>query len=316
MKPTTILPSLFLGRVAKLMTPKNYQKYLASFSEPKKVTFRINTLKISIQEGLSLLRLKGLSPFPIPWCPQAFYIKDTEKKALTNTDEFKQGLIYIQNLSSIFASLALEPKPNEEILDLAAAPGGKTLHIASLMQNKGRIAAVEVVKDRFYKLKANIVQAGATNVQTYYKDGSSVWRFVPSRFDRVLLDAPCSSEGRFDIHKPKTFAYWSEKKIVEMSRKQKKLIYSAILALKSNGILLYCTCSLAPEENEAIIEYALRKFPDKLKVLPLKVPFDNFQPGLTTWQNKVFSASLQNAIRIIPNEMMAGFFICKLKKVD
>ena len=98
-------------------------------------------------------------------------------------------------------------------MDLAAAPGGKTLHMAALMQNKGRIAAVESVRSRFFRLRRNLEQFGVKIADTYLKDGAQVWRVRPEHFDRVLLDAPCSGEGRFTTTDPKSFAYWSEKKI-------------------------------------------------------------------------------------------------------
>jgi 16S rRNA (cytosine1407-C5)-methyltransferase len=228
----------------------------------------------------------------------------------------EQGSIYIQNPASLFASLVLSPKSHEEILDLAAAPGGKALHLAALMENKGRIAAVEAVKNRFFRLVTNINRADAEIIKPYLKDGSQIGRLVPERFDRVLLDAPCSSEGRFDLKDPATYAYWSEKKVKEMSHKQKRLIYSAIQALKPQGILVYCTCAFSVEENESIIQYALNKFAGKLTILPIEVPFTNYQPGLTSWGQFVFDANMQHAIRIVPDQLMNGFFICKLQKVN
>lgn len=311
--PDISLPPAFLTRLTSILSPENYAQFLKGFNLEGWTSFRVNTLKANPKTILGKLENLGLTITPIAWCQNAYTIPDAQKRLLTETTHFYEGQIYIQNASSLFASLVLDPQSGEEILDLAAAPGGKTLHIADLMHNQGRIAAIEPVRDRFFKLRSNVNLAGASIVATYCKDGSTLWRVVPGRFDRVLLDAPCSAEARFDPQEPKSFAFWSEKKILEMSRKQKKLIYSAIRCLKPGGTLLYCTCSFAPEENEAIIQYSLDKFGKSIEVQPFAVPFDNYQKGLTHWGKEMFDESLSNTIRIIPNEFMAGFYLAKLR---
>jgi NOL1/NOP2/sun family putative RNA methylase len=316
MKPTLLaLPTHFLDRLREILGSENYANYIEIMQSNKLTTFRVNTLLTTTSALLSDLAANEFTIQPVPWCDTAFSIPSTQKRLLTETKAFRAGQLYIQNASSIFASLVLQPQPGEEIMDLAAAPGGKTLHIAALMANQGRIAAIEAVKSRFFRLKSNVQQAGATSIRAYLKDGAHVWRLVPKRFDRVLLDAPCSSEARIHIEDPSSYDFWSEKKIVEMSRKQKKLIYSAIKSLKSGGTLVYCTCSFAPEENEEIVQYALDKFTDTLTILPITTPFDNYQPGLLQWQNKTFASELKYAVRILPTNAMSGFFICKLQKL-
>lgn len=309
MNPT--LPKAFIERLQTILTPDRYQQFVQALQQPKRTAFRVNTLLADPSEVVQHLEMDC---HPISWCPNAYFICESQKRALTESHFFKEGKIYIQNPSSLFATLVLDPQTGEEILDLAAAPGGKTLHIAALMNNIGRIAAVEAVRDRFFRLLNNVKLAGANIVATYHKDGTTLGRIVPARFDRVLLDSPCSAEARFNPDDPKSFAFWSEKKILEMNRKQKKLIYSAIQCLKPNGTLVYCTCSYAPEENEAIVQYALNKFGGELEIQAFDTPFSNYQVGLTQWQNTVFSSELQKSIRIIPNELMAGFYICKILK--
>ncbi|MBA2653635.1 MAG: RsmB/NOP family class I SAM-dependent RNA methyltransferase [Gammaproteobacteria bacterium] len=307
------LPPLFMQRLQNILSPENYEQYLHFLAATKTTCFRVNTLKISIAELIDRLHAQKIITHPISWCEEGYSVANDQRRMLTETTEFQTGLLYIQNPSSLFASLVLSPKPGEEVLDLAAAPGGKTLHLAALMKNEGRIAAVEAVKNRFFRLKNNIANAGANIVQAYHKDGALIGRLVPKRFDRVLLDAPCSSEGRFDLNNPESYLYWNEKKITEMTRKQKQLIYSAIQCVKPNGILVYCTCSFSPEENEAIVQYALDKFGQAIEILPITVPFPNFQTGLSSWKNDFFSPVMENAIRIIPDAMMSGFFICKMR---
>ena len=176
--------------------------------------------------------------------------------------------------------ILLSPQSEECILDLGAAPGSKTLQLAELMGNQGSIWAVESVRGRFFRLRDNLARYGAENVQTHLADGTRLWRRHPERFDRVLLDAPCSSEGRFRADAPKTYAYWSEKKIAEASRKQRRLCYAAVQCLKPGGVLVYSTCTFAPEENEAIINRVLRQFAGALTVEDIALPFDQCIVGL------------------------------------
>lgn len=314
-KPTNHLSTLFLDRLQKIFTSENYQKYLSYLSERSMTCFRINTLKTTIDDVSTQLSSAGFHLTPITWCKEAFCVPTEEKRELTQTSAAREGLLYIQNASSLLPSLILAPQPNEEILDLAAAPGGKTLHMAALMENKGRLAAVEAVKNRFFRLKANIKLAHASVVQAYFKDGTTVWRNVFERFDRVLLDAPCSSEARINPQDPASFAFWGPKKIKEMTNKQKKLLFSAIQCLKPLGILVYSTCSFAPEENECIVQTMLDKFPESLEILPIDIPITNFQKGLTQWEGQEFSNTMSRSLRVIPTNTMSGFFICKLRKL-
>ena len=137
----------------------------------------------------------------------------------------------------MIAAVALDPQPGETILDLAAAPGGKTLHIAAMMGGQGRITAVEPVRERFFKLKANCERGGAADiVQLVLKDGATIGRTSANTFDRVLLDAPCSSAACLRPDQPQTWKYWSEKKIQDCARKQKSLLRSAIDATRPGGI--------------------------------------------------------------------------------
>lgn len=285
-----------------------------SLIEPNLISFRVNTLKVPIEEVLTQLSLMGIMPKCIPWFQSAFTIPSLQRKLLMGCELYSAGKIYLQNASSLLPVLILDPKPNDYILDLAAAPGSKTSQMACLMQNTGQIAAVEKSKSRFFKLIQNLKQQGVTCVRTFLKDGTIIGRLCPERFDKVLLDAPCSSEGRFEANNPKTYLYWSEKKINEMARKQRKLIISAFQALKPGGILVYSTCTFAPEENEAVIIFLMDKFQDRLTIEKIDLPFSNIQSGLSHWENQVYPSVLQNCIRVLPNEYMGGFFICKIRK--
>lgn len=214
----------------------------------------------------------------------------------------------------MLAAMTLNAQPNEEILDLAAAPGGKTLLIAQTMKNQGRIAAVEASKPRFFKLKANLERCHVNIAQLYLKDGRKVGRQCPNRFDRILLDAPCSAEAEITTLNPRSYEYWSEKKIKRLGSKQFQLLESAFTALKPGGTLLYCTCTFAPEENELVVNKLLTKYPN-VQIVDISLPISNIQAGLTTWEGVELSSELQKSCRILPTQQYAGFFMAKLLKI-
>jgi 16S rRNA (cytosine1407-C5)-methyltransferase len=260
------------------------------------------------------LEPEGFGLTRIPWSSGVFSIDPDQRRQLTDSAAFSEGRIYIQGLSSMLAPLVLDPRPGETVLDLAAAPGGKTLQMAAMMENRGRISAVESVRGRFFRLKANLERHGATLVRGYLMDGRAVGAKVPERFDRVLLDAPCSSEARFTTRDKASWAHWSLKKVKESARKQKRLLDSAIRSLKPGGTLLYCTCSFAPEENEMILDGQLRRYQGQLSIEPLELPLDNIQHGLVEWRGKTLNEDLVGAVRILPTSEMDGFFLCRLRK--
>ncbi|WP_457602346.1 RsmB/NOP family class I SAM-dependent RNA methyltransferase [Nitratifractor sp.] len=310
----SLLPSEFVSRLRQIVPEEFFPEILASFERPKRTIFRVNRLKITPDALEKELKSAGLHPIPFPSLEGVFTLPDDERRRLTETPAFYEGRLYIQNPSSMLAPLLLNPQPEESVLDLAAAPGGKTLLLASMMQNRGILSAVEPVTERYHRLRRNLENAGATMVRTYRKDGRGVGRACPLMFDRVLLDAPCSSEAKFSTLRPQSFSYWSPRKIKESQRLQKRLILSAWESLKPGGTLLYSTCSFAPEENEEVLLHLLKKFPESARIAPMELPVDRWQEGLRQWGKKSFPASFSSLRRILPDENFDGFFLAKIVK--
>ena len=308
----TPLPELFVERLQTILPRERLHDCLQSFSAIRPTSFRINTLKTTEAALVTALQSDGFLLSRIDWRPGAYSVPPDQRRALTESSAVDEGLIYIQDLSSMLAPMVLDPKPGERVLDLAAAPGGKTLQIAAMMNNRGELAAVESVKGRYFRLKANLERGGATMVRSYLKDGRVVGAKVPERFDRVLVDAPCSSEARFSTQDPRSWSHWSLKKVQASARKQQRLLDSAIRSLKPGGSLLYCTCSFSPEENEQVVDSQLRRYGDGLAVIPIELPLRNLQPGLLQWGKRVYSNQLRCAVRVLPTEEMRGFFLCRL----
>ena len=151
-------------------------------------------------------------------------------------------------------------------------------------------------------------------MRLYLKDGTRLWRQCPEQFDRVLIDAPCTGESRIRVSDPGSYRYWSKRKIAEMSRKQTRLLYSAACCLKPGGVLLYATCSFSPEENEAVVSKVLDRFDGALDTRPIALPVADLQPGFTQWEGTEFRPELRRSVRILPDKVMQGFFICVLQK--
>jgi len=309
------LPAEFIERLRQIVPEENWNSVLATFSAKKPAVLRINTILTAADDLIEKLQNEGFNLQQLDWKPDVILVPREQRRQILHSHWYKKGQLYSQNLSSQLAPMVLNPQPGEEILDLCAAPGGKTLQMACMMGDNGRIAAVEKSKARFFKMKANLKHQQVSCVDIYLTDGAGVWRKTPERFDRVLLDAPCSSEARFRTHKPKTFEHWKLKKVKEMTKKQKALILSAVKCLKPGGVMVYSTCSFSVEENEAIIDFALKRFAGALQVEPIHLPIENTQPGLLCWQNKTFDTQVQNSVRVLPTLVMDGFYLCLIRKL-
>lgn len=318
------LPELFLERLHRILPSQKWDALANTFTEPKPTTFRVNTLKARPEIVQERLEHQGFRLEKVSWCPGAFILRRGGLRELQETEIYKKGEIYVQNLSSLIPPLVLDPQPGETILDLTAAPGSKTTQMAAMMKGEGRIVANDNDRVRFFKLKANVELQGASNVELKSYPGEQFGRHRPNQFDRVLLDAPCSAEGRFLVRKPSTFRYWKPAKIKEMARKQKNLILSAFRALKPGGTLVYSTCTFAPEENEGIITWLLEKA-DQHKIpaevvearhIPPLQSIPNQMPGLSAWGGVSFHHSVRNSTRILPTSLMEGFFISLLRKIN
>jgi 16S rRNA C967 or C1407 C5-methylase (RsmB/RsmF family) len=309
------LPPLFLSRLKNIIDPPHLETVLDSFQQPKNTCFRITRQANPNGRVVENLKQHGIDCQPFETNPNRFFVDANQRSLLTQSSPAINGQIYIQNISSMIVVDILDPQPGEQILDLAAAPGGKTLLIAEQMAGNGYLAAVEAVRKRFFKLQANLKQYQAEWVKTFLADGRSVGHKTLERFDRVLLDAPCSSEARFSGEDPSTWENWSLRKIRESARKQCGLIRSAFRALKPGGTLVYCTCSFAPEENEKTVDHLLKKFSGLVQLLPIELPGVTTQPGRTAFENLTFDTALEQAIRIIPDQTFNGMFVTKITKL-
>jgi len=270
-------------------------------------SIRANTLKISESELIKRFKDKGIvlkKVSELKYC----YTLDKQDFSLASTPEYLGGLFYIQEVASQVPGLVLDPQPGDTVLDMCAAPGSKTTQLAQLMKNSGVIVALDVKNDRLRVLRNNLERCGVENVLTYSKDA----RYVSDlgiKFDKVLLDAPCS--GNFVIEND-----WFIKRelegVVECSVVQKSLLKSALSVLKPGGVLVYSTCSLEPEEDELVIDWLLSNFKVELEEISLKIGSE----GLVKVEKQVLSSELSKTRRFWPNlSKTQGFFVAKIRKL-
>ena len=307
------LPKELIEILEQIYTTKQLDDIYKSFYRGRSTSFRINSLKGNSREVMEELRSNKIKVFNHPIIKNAFVVKDKKESALRKLEVYKYGKIYLQNISSMFPPLFLDLKEDIVILDMCAAPGGKSLYMADLTNNKATILANDLNDLRRERLNYNIEKQGATSIISLSSDGCTIGKRLNNYFDRILLDVPCSGEGVIKLNSQKLFSSWNRKKVELASRLQKKLIDSAYHALKSGGVIVYSTCTLNTLENEEVINYAIDKYKDlKLEFIEINLP--NVIRGKTTFNDKQYNEELYKAIRIIPNEYMEGFFIAKLIK--
>ncbi len=302
--------------IKKIIPELEMQEFLEYCEKPTRKIIRCNTIKISPNELIHRLKQKHWTVSqPYRNFPEAMIIENKLGPGeLGKSIEHQTGLFYVQELSSMMSPLALDPKKEDYILDLCAAPGSKTTQISMMMENSGLIVANDVKIDRLRALVTNLERQGCMNVVTTRMDGVQFCERAKQKnisFTKILLDAPCSGQGviRTDKH---VWNMFNENMNKGLSLMQKKLLASCLSILKPNGILVYSTCTFSPEENEEVIQFALENFPVELEdfELPLKT-----REGLKTWKNKTFFPELKKCKRIYPQDNdTEGFFVAKLRK--
>jgi tRNA (cytosine40_48-C5)-methyltransferase len=293
------LVSRFLEYVPKV------REFLSKMETTPTQYIRVNTLKISRAALVSRLESKGfeLKSTVIP------EVLAVEKAPLTTgaTSEYLLGYYYIQDLSSCMAVDALDIAPGQVVLDVAAAPGGKTTFMAQKMNNTGAIIALEPNDRRARSMSFNLARCGVYNTCIFKTDGLYADKFE-MKFDRVLLDAPCSCEGVIAKDPTRKLSHTPED-VDYCSRIQERLIEAAASYVKPDGIMVYSTCSFAPEENEMVVDKLLRKFGN----ITLE-PVAYGSSGLTRFGDLYFDGQLKHAHRLYPHlHDTTGFFIARLR---
>lgn len=309
---------LFEERMKKLIPDsEDFSAYEKIIHQRQRRWIRCNTLKADCEELFERLSKRWSVEVPYKEYPEIMVVNgkkngnDLEPGELGNSVEHLLGYYYIQEISSMLPPIALGVEPGDFVLDLCASPGSKTTQMAAMMENNGTIIANDLRLDRVKILSANLERCGVTNTIITRNDGVGLCNRLSKsgfKFDKILLDAPCSGEGTLRSS-PKTFKMWNVKVVKKMSREQRKLIAFAFKALKKDGVLVYSTCTHAPEENEQVVDFAVKNFPVKVEkiVLPLKC-----RPGILEWEGEEFDKEVSKVCRIYPQDNDSeGFFVSK-----
>lgn len=308
-------PEKLLDRLKRIYDELTYESLLQTFQTKRETTLRVNLIKISVNNFIEQAKIQGANLESVLWSDSAFILRSPTLREFSETSLYKSGHCYVQSFSSMLPPLILNPLPNETILDIAAAPGSKTTQIAMMMKNNGSIIANDSSHIRLYKLQANLEKLGVTNVTVRKGVGQTIWQEYPEFFDRTLVDVPCSMEGRIESTDPKTYSFWSTKKIKELVEIQRYLLKAAVSATKVGGTIVYSTCTLSPEENEGVVDWILRKEGDKVQIEDFSLPNVPFSSPIQSWNEKQFDTHISKTKRILTSSTFEGFYIAKLKKI-
>ena len=311
-KRALALRARFCARLAALY-PEKADEILQAQAMPRGIALLVLPWRAELAEAQAQLRQDGVPNEVLATQPPILFVPAHARASAVRHRLCEEGVCYAMDAASLAVVMALAPTPADRVLDACAAPGGKTLALAAMMQGKGEIVAVERAKARFFKLRAVLARTRAPNVKAHMGD---VRRLVPrlGAFSCVLVDAPCSTEARINPEDAQAFRYWSERKIAECARRQKSILAAAVKALADGGRLVYATCSHAPEENEAVLAWLLTRAPE-LSLAPASNPLAlPTQPGLCEALGHRYPALVQQAMRILPSARNGAMFLALLRK--
>lgn len=299
------LPDKFMEKMKELLGDE-YDAFLKSYEEDRALGLRLNPLKADTQEFLTH------SPFllePVPWASEGFYYKAEQRPGKHPYHE--AGVYYIQEPSAMAVVELLDPRPGEKILDLCAAPGGKTTHIAGKLKGEGFLLSNEIHPARAKILAQNVERMGVSNAVVTNENSHLLSLKFPEFFDRIVVDAPCSGEGMFRKDEAARLE-WSPDHVSACAERQSEILFNAAAMLKPGGTMVYSTCTFSPEENEQVIETFLLNHPDFSVADKGESP--GLSHGMSRW-SKTGAEDLNKTFRIWPHKSEGeGHFLAVLKR--
>ncbi|MCI6675610.1 MAG: RsmB/NOP family class I SAM-dependent RNA methyltransferase [Clostridiales bacterium] len=298
------LPESFQEQMKRLLK-EEYEDYIHSFEQTRVYGLRVNTSKISTEQ------FEQLCPFSIhkiPWTPNGYYYEGTEKPA--KHPYYFAGLYYLQEPSAMTPAHLLPIEPGDRVLDVCAAPGGKSTELAAKLNGTGLLVSNDISNSRAKALLKNLELFGVSNAIVMSESPHKLADRFPQYFDKILIDAPCSGEGMFR-KEPAVIKSWLEHGNEFYAKLQREIVTDALKMLRPGGMLLYSTCTFSPLENEATVQYMMEICPE-LEIVPVE-RYEGFGQGLSAQVNG--DESLKECVRIWPHKMKGeGHFLVLLKK--
>lgn len=304
-----------MGMFMDLLPLDEMCEFLDANEKPRPTVIRTNTLKARRRELAQALIHRGVNLDPLEWSKEGLVVHDSTVP-IGATPEYLSGHYMLQGACSQLPVMALAPKKGERVLDVSAAPGGKTTHMAAMMRNSGTLVANDANKERQKSTIANLHRLNCCNSIVSVMDGRDLAKTWGLYFNKVLLDAPCSGTGVISKD-PAVKLNKAQEDIRDCAFLQKELIIAAVDSLNANtpggAFMVYCTCSLMVAENEEVVDYILRK--RNVKIVDAGLPIG--EPGLTKFKDKKFDPSLKLTRRFYPHKHNTdGFYVCKLQKMS
>ena len=278
-------------------------KIIAGYFIRRNLTFRINPLKTTKMAVIQFLNSENIEYREVAWYDDALIIENVDESIIRETDMYKNGEIYLQSLSSMIPPIIIEPKDNENILDMAAAPGGKTTELYALSNGKANITACEKNKIRAERLKYNIEKQGATRIGILMQDARQLDPFF--MFDKILLDAPCSGSGTIDLNDEKNVQNFTEELVNRSVKVQRELIDKALKHIRVGKEMVYSTCSILHEENEAYLEDLIKR--KIIEIIPIEMSQYEDIP--------VLPVTIKGTLCVCPTKFYEGFYVARIKRV-
>lgn len=288
------IPQFLKEKIEKEYGLEILNKIETGLIEEKPVTLRVNTIKSNAEKVKIELEKNNIEYEIVEWNKSAFIIKNVKEEEIRKLDIYNNGEIYLQSLSSMIPAIIIDPKERENILDMTAAPGGKTSQMAAIANNKVFLTACEKNKIRLDRLQYNMQKQGVKNINIMQEDSRKLSNYFS--FDKILLDAPCSGSGTENVFN----SNFTEELIKRSCKTQEELLTKALSILKHGGEMVYSTCSILKEENEEILNKVLKKF--KAQIVPIQIPKEI--PVLPT--------SIDGVATICPTKLYEGFFVAKI----
>lgn len=275
---------------------------IEGYLQKRPVTLRVNTLKTNADNIKKTLNESNIKYKDVIWSKDALIIEEADGNKIRELNIYNNGEIYLQSLSSMLPPIILSPKENENILDMCAAPGGKTTQVSALSNGKALITACEKNKVRSERLKYNIEKQGANGICVLVEDARKLNSFLS--FDKILLDAPCSGSGTICLNDEKLERYFKEELIDRSSKVQFELLKKAVEILKPGHEMIYSTCSILKNENENNLLKILKN--GKAEIVPISEEIFKEIP--------ILPVAIKGTICVCPSKLYEGFFIAKLRK--